>query len=389
MAAYTPLVREEAIKLMFANFTFSPSIETISVRNALNRVTARNVHSVHTLPVHRVSAMDGIAVKSQAFAGGMPDTAAWRAGKEYVFADTGDDFPDEYDTVIKVEAVTFNPDGGVVLADIPVPGQSVKPAGDSLKQGELLIKAHTVINPRNLAVLMAGGIETVDVFRKPKVAFIPTGTELVPPRSRPQRGQNIETNSFMVDSYLAAWGAECIVFPLMVDSETGIENTLKKALDTCDIILVNAGSSKGQEDFTLKILEQSGKVFAHCLKCAPGRPITLAVVDGKPVIGVPGPPIATDCCMRKTVRYFVYHWFGIDPIRATVRATLTNDITASPEMEIFTRVVITKNGDKYTAASGGPNKNLPQTLSFAQGLLTIPIGVGEYKEGEEVEIEID
>lgn len=386
---YTPLARKEAINLMFSNFAFAPATEIVSVQDALNRVIAHDTMAAHSLPVYRVAAMDGIAVKFADFASGMPDTSQWQAGRNFVFADTGDDFPDEFDSIIKIEKVTINPTGGLTLHETPEKGQNLKPAASSVEKGAVLVQALTVLTPRHLAVLMAGGIQNIEVIRKPKVAFIPTGTELIPAGSRPKRGQNIETNSFMVSSMLKQWCADPLIFPTLVDSKNEIEGVLADALAACDIVLINAGSSKGQEDFTLQVLEKTGTVYAHCLKNAPGRPITLAVVNGKPVIGVPGPPIATDCCMRKTVRYFVYHWYGIDPVQATVRATLTEDITSSAEMEIFTRVIVEKNDGKYIARSAGGGKNLAQTLSISNGLLTMPIGVDIYHQGAEVDIEID
>lgn len=386
---YIPLARQEAIDLMFASFTFAPETEIVAVQEALNRVLAHDTMAAHSLPVYRVAAMDGIAVKFQDFANGMPATEQWQAGCDFVFADTGDDFPDEFDSIIKIENVTINPTGGLTLHEMPEKGQNLKPAASSVEKGTVLVQARTILTPRHLAVLMAGGIQNIEVVRKPKVAFIPTGTELIPVGARPKRGQNIETNSFMVSTLLRQWCAEPLIFPTLADSKNEINAVLAEALSACDIVLINAGSSKGQEDYTLGVLENTGKVLAHCLKNAPGRPITLAVVDGKPVIGVPGPPIATDCCMRKTVRYFIYHWYGITPPRATVRATLTEDISSSAEMEIFTRVIITKDGDKYNARSAGGGKNLAQTLSISNGLLTIPLGVETYYKGTEVDIEID
>lgn len=386
---YTPLARQEALDLMFNNFDFAPATEIVAVHDALDRVIAHDIMAAHSLPVFRVAAMDGIAVKAADFANGMPDTSQWLAGRDFAFADTGDDFPDEFDSVIKIESVTINPTGGLTLSETPEKGQNLKPAASSVEKGTVLVQARTVLTARHLAVLLAGGIQNVEVIRKPKVAFIPTGTELIPAGSRPKRGQNIETNSFMVSCMLKQWCADPLIFPTLVDSKNEIEDVLADALAACDIVLINAGSSKGQEDFTLKVLEKTGQVFAHCLKNAPGRPITLAVVNGKPVIGVPGPPIATDCCMRKTVRYFVYHWYGIDPVRATVRATLTEEISSSAEMEIFTRVIVEKDGDKYIAKSAGGGKNLAQTLSISNGLLTIPLGVASYPKGAEVDIEID
>lgn len=151
-----------------------------------------------TLPRHRVSAMDGIAVRSADFAGGMPDTSAWVRGVDFAQADTGDDFPDAFDAVVAIENVAFDEGDRLrFLEDLKVEaGRSVKPAGATMRAEELLYPQGTLVDPFSAAILAAGG----SVIARPKVAFIPTGTELVPVGVEPQRGENVETNSLMLSA---------------------------------------------------------------------------------------------------------------------------------------------------------------------------------------------
>ncbi|WP_241963721.1 hypothetical protein [Gordonibacter sp. 28C] len=199
--------REEALADFFAAWEPSPTAtatELVSLDEAVGRVTARDLVSENTLPVVRASSCDGIAVKSAAFANGLPDTGTWRLGEDYVRADTGDDFPDDYDAVVMIEKAALQPDGSVVLDDdVQVaPGTNVRPAGSTIKEGTPLMKAGLPIRPTDLAALAMGGATLVPVRRKPRVAFIPTGSELVPAGIKPRRGQNVDTNSLMVKHML-------------------------------------------------------------------------------------------------------------------------------------------------------------------------------------------
>lgn len=218
--------REEALADFFAAWeppAASTATELVSLDEAIGRVTARDLVSANTLPVVRASACDGIAVRSAAFADGRPDTSTWELGRDFVRADTGDDFPDAYDAVIMIEKAAIQPDGSVVLDDdVQVePGTNVRQAGDTIKAGTPLMKAGLPIRPTDLAALAMGGITLVPVRRKPRIAFIPTGSELVPAGIAPRRGQNVDTNSLMVKHMLIEYGADPLVFPIVHDDEAG------------------------------------------------------------------------------------------------------------------------------------------------------------------------
>lgn len=222
--------------------------ELAALEEAVGRVAAEDLYSVNTLPVYRSSACDGIAVNSSMFAEGVPDTSAWRCGSEYERADTGDDFDDRFDAVIPIEEVETAPDTSVVISpDVPVkPGWNVRPRGDSLREGELLIRAGMVIRPVDLASLAVGGISMVPVRKKPVVAFIPTGSELVPAGIAPKRGQNVDTNSVLVKTSLKALGADPLVFPIIDDDPEALKRALHEALRSADLIVLNGGTAKGR-----------------------------------------------------------------------------------------------------------------------------------------------
>ena len=268
--------REQALADFFAAWEpseESQAVELVTLDEAYGRIVARDLVSANTLPVVRASACDGIAVRSADFVDGLPDTSSWRMGREFVRADTGDDFPDEYDAVIMIEKAAVQPDGSVVLDEdvVVAPGEGVRAAGSTIARGVPLIATGTQINASDLAVLAMGGSTMVPVRRKPRVAFIPTGSELVPAGVRPLRGQNVDANSLMVKHMLAAYGAEPLMFPIVKDDPQALEEAFAEALAAADLVVINGGSAVGKEDFNVRMIEERGKVIHHYIAAVPGR----------------------------------------------------------------------------------------------------------------------
>ena len=133
-------------------------------------------------------------------------------------------------------------------------------------------------------ILHQGGVWDVPVLRKPAVAFIPTGNELVPPRSAVVRGKNVDTNSVLARTSLQLLGAEPLLYPIVPDDRAMLGRTLDDALGRADIVILNGGSSKGGEDHNARLLHERGKVLCHGVAAAPGRPLCAAMVEGKPVV---------------------------------------------------------------------------------------------------------
>ena len=309
--------REEALADFFAAWEPARSVEYVALDDAVGRVLACDLASTNTLPVVRASSFDGIAVKSAAFANGMPDTSSWKPGVDYVRADTGDDFPDAFDAVVMIEKAVVREDGSVTFDDdVTVePGSGVRPAGSTLRAGEPLMSAGSIIRPTDLAALAMGGATMVPVRVKPRVAFIPTGSELVPAGIKPRRGQNVDTNSLMCKHLLIEYGAEPVVFPLVHDDPVELERAFEAALATADVVVVNGGSALGEEDFNVKLVERRGQVVHHYIAAVPGRPLMLAVADGKPVVDLPGPTMAAYFGSEWCLQAITARILGIPPPR--------------------------------------------------------------------------
>jgi len=252
--------RETALSDFFREWECHPEKEYIPLAEAAGRVTAEELYSMNTLPVHRVSGGDGIAVRSADFADGMPDYKAWTEGREFARADTGDDFADEYDAVIMIEEVDLDEKGNIkyISPDLTVKaGDHVMAEGSTARKGDLIIKANMPLRPTDLAALAMGGISMVPVIKKPRVSFIPTGSELVTYDRHPVRGQNVDSNSLLVKTTLEEMGAEPVIFPIVPDSPDDLRTRLKEALSMSDFVIMNAGTAKGSEDFNFGLLGEA------------------------------------------------------------------------------------------------------------------------------------
>jgi molybdopterin molybdotransferase/putative molybdopterin biosynthesis protein len=383
--------RREVLDALFARWTPRAETETAAVADALGRVMAVEARAVHDLPVVRASAMDGVGVSSARFAGGLPDTASWREGEDYARADTGDDFDDMFDAVVQIESVTFLKGGGLALdRDVRVtPGMNVRPRGSTVKTGDVLVRAGMRLRSFDLAALVMGGVTEVEVRRRPVVAFIPTGSELVAPGAAPGRGQNIDCNSIMAEKMLEEMGALPDMYPILRDDPDALRAAIDRAAATADIIIVNAGSSKGGEDYNTAALRERGEFISHYVMAAPGRPMGVALLDGKPVINVPGPPMAAYFVMDWCVSAAVRHFLGIEqPVRKRVTATLTEGIADSGKMELLRKLRVERKDGGYVASPvRGRGAPACEALTADGQYVTIP-GAGDIPAGASIEIEI-
>ncbi|MDV3425802.1 MAG: molybdopterin molybdotransferase MoeA [Bacillota bacterium] len=384
--------KEEALSLLFEKYHPKKQIEIVPVSEAINRVPAQNIYSCNTLPVERASMMDGIAVSSSCFKNGIPDTSGWIEGREYERADTGDDFDDRYDAVIAIEDVSFDEPGRLKLnGELSVKvGTGVKARGSLIKEGDSVLKIGMPIRPGDLAALVLGGITEVLVIKKPVAAFIPTGSELVSAGTKPHRGQNVDSNSIMARHMLLEMGAEPLCYPIVKDNPECIESALDKSLKEADIVIINGGSSKGEEDFTLKVMRSRGEVLLHGVTAGPGRPMGLAVIEGKPVINLPGPSIAAYYGLDWCIRAIVSKCLGLPVIkRQRVSAVLTEDMPCPKQISFLCKVNVKKAEDGIYTASPIPFKTASIGMCLGTNAQFVSeIGEGNYKKGDIIFVEL-
>lgn len=330
--------RAQVLETLFQQWTPADKTERIPVAEALGHVLVHDQFSQVTIPVVRASAMDGVAVSSARFQDGPPDTSNWKLGEDFCRADTGDDFDDRFDAVIPIEQVDLSADGQLTLRTRePVsPGYNVRPRGSMIQAGALLAKKDRQLRPFDLACLAMGGVTEVEVYQAPRVAFLPTGSELVPLGAPVERGRNIDSNSILVQGLLTEMGASPLCCPITPDRPADVAAALDRALEEADVVVINGGSSKGAEDFNARLLEERGSALFHWVAAAPGKPMCVALIHNKPVINLPGPPLAVlygmDWCIRAIVHRMLHKPL---PRRQTIRGTLTETIRAPSDMEIL------------------------------------------------------
>lgn len=381
--------RKLIVETLLEKWNPEKQTETISIDNALNRVLARNYEALYAIPVVRASAMDGVAVISERFENGIPDTSGWKPDEDFSRADTGDDFDDRYDAVIPIEDVSISDDGKISINDnVSVKSNmNIRPAGSTIQKGETVGRENRRLQSFDLACLAMGGITEIEVYKKPRVAFLPTGSELVPLGQDVTRGKNIDSNSILVKNMLIEMGAEPILYPITKDSKDELNHVLDSALHDADIIIISGGSSKGEEDFNARILEERGAALFHWVAAAPGKPMCVAIIDNKPVINIPGPPVAMfygmDWCIRELVNKMLHLPM---PKRCKIKGELTAEIAAPPGMEILCLMDIEQTDEGYKVKQkkwrGG---SMVDTLSAGATYIT-ELGTAVKHPGEIIEV---
>jgi putative molybdopterin biosynthesis protein len=384
----TPL--REAQEQILKRIRFVPEVEIIPTPQALGRVTAQPIYAKVSMPNYHASAMDGIAVKAEkTYGADEQHPVRLKLGEDYVVVDTGDPIPDGYDAVIMIEDIHQIDEETVEILEPAAPWQHIRPIGEDVVVGEVIVPARYKLRPVDLGALLAGGNVTVPVMRKPRVAIIPTGTELSSPSEQVAEGEIIEFNGTVFAAYLQEWGAEPVYRGIVPDDYGLIKEAVQAAVREADIVLLNAGSSAGREDFTVHVVEELGEVLTHGVATRPGKPVVIGIVEGKPVIGLPGYPVSAYLNLEWFARLLVHHYYGLtEPQRPRIKATIGRRIVSVMGAEDFVRVTIGCIDGQYIANPLTRSAGVTMSMVRADGLLRIPPGHLGYEQGETAEVEL-
>ncbi len=300
----------------------------------------------------------------------------------------GDDFDDRFDMIVPVEmARVENGRIALDLDEIPQAGCCVRPAGSTVRKGRLILEKGAVLRRTDLAALCVGGIESVPVFAKPTVAFIPTGSELVEVGTELTRGRCFDSNSAMVRPLLEELGTNPVMYGIVADVREELDRAILEAVEHADVVLVNGGTSKGRDDLNHPLLEERGELLSYWMACGPGRPLCVGMIDGKPVIIVPGPPLSAFNVLEYFVREAVGHWYGASEKLPAVRARLSEDIVVPAHM-VFLELVDVVEGSDGLLAVPVPFKGDTIKALTASGYFHSPIGTGLHEAGSVVEVKM-
>ncbi|HHX75535.1 MAG TPA: molybdopterin biosynthesis protein [Firmicutes bacterium] len=363
--------------------------ETVAVPQAVGRITAEAVFARLSSPHYHAAAMDGVAVKAEDTTGAGETTPKRLRLHEKAFPiDTGNALPPGCNAVIMAEDITESGDEVEIIAPA-APWQHVRPIGEDIVATEMLLPAGHRIRPVDAGALLAGGINEVKVYRKPAVAVIPTGNELVPPGSEPQEGQIIEYNSTVFATQIREWGGEAKVHPIVPDDFAALKAAVRQAVAESDLVLINAGSSAGRRDYTADVVEALGEVLVHGVAVKPGKPVVLGAVSGKPVIGVPGYPVSAMVALELFVKPFLYMMQGLrEPDVPQLAATFSRQLTSALSAEEWVRVKVGRVGESYIATPLSRGAGVITSLVRADGIVRIPQHAEGLAAGEKVAVNL-
>lgn len=368
---------------------FSPQSELVPVTQAHGMVTAEPVFAVSSCPHYPAAAMDGYAVRaSDTFGARETAPVVLRLGEKGAYVDTGDPVPEGFDAVVMVEEVHRVGDS-IEITSPAYPGQHIRQVGEDIIASEMVLPQGQMLGPAELGAMLAAGVTQVRVIRKPRVHVIPTGDELrqAGPGLRP--GEIPEFNSAMLAAMVNEWGGVPTVHRPIPDKLELLVEAVQGALGSADVIVMNAGSSAGSEDYTAEVVRRLGAVLVHGVAIRPGKPVVLGLIGRVPFLGLPGYPVSCWLTARLFLRPLLYRMQNLEPPRTvTVQARLSRRLVSPGGVEEFVRVKLGRVRGELVATPLPRGAGLISSVVRADGLVRIPRLSEGYLEGERVQVEL-
>lgn len=393
------------------------SREEIALEDGLGRVTAQPVWARVSAPHYHAAAMDGYALRSADTHGASDrNPVVLQIGDRSRYVDTGDPLPEWADAVVPIEDV--EPVGrvenqraqeAVRLRAGVTPWANVRPMGEDMVATELVLPAGHTLRPVDLGAIAGSGHGALVVWRKARVAVVPTGSELVEPGSRLRPGEIVEYNSLVLAAQVRSWGGEATRYPIIEDDFEQIRAAAAEAAREHDLVLIIAGSSAGSEDYSAQVVRDLGRLLVHGIAVRPGHPVILGMIErargdegqaleeapggrdaaSVPVIGVPGYPVSAALTGEIFVEPLLSRWQGKTPLAPEqVRAVLTRKVHSSLGDDEYLRVTVGRVGERLVAAPLSRGAGVISSLVRADGIVLIPAGVQGVQAGEEVEVRL-
>ena len=359
-------------------------------------MTAEAVFAKRSAPSYHSAAMDGVVVRAeQTYGTTERNPKILQLGEEALWINTGQPIPESFDAVIMVEKLHQIDDAHMEIRSPAYPWQHVRKVGEDIVATELLFPVNHRLRPYDIGALISGGVSSLRVWKRPEVAIIPTGSELVSHKDAEKMGEMmpgriIEYNSLVIGALVRECGGSPNLFDIVPDHQESILKALHEAFDSgADVIIINAGSSAGSKDYTVHVVKEMGEVLVHGVAMMPGKPTLLGVAGGRPVIGNPGYAVSSTISFDQFVRPLLYTLQGLSPPSPkTVEVQPTRDIPSKVGTEEFLRVSIGKVGPRYVATPLSRAAGSITTLTRAEGILRIPAMSEGLVQGEPVRAEL-
>jgi molybdopterin molybdotransferase len=381
-------------------------VEWIPAAGALGRVTSQDVHSPSDLPAFPRSTMDGYAVRAADTYGASEGVPAYLtvigevlmgrksdlsvATGEVTVVHTGGMVPEGADAVVMVENTQRVDASTIEVVRPAAPGENVIPIGEDLRRGDLLVPAGRWLRPQDLGGLLGVGVTEVAVVPRPVAAIISTGDEVVPPESAVAPGQIRDINTHTLSALVTKAGGTPRSLGIIPDNREALLDAARRALESADMVLITAGSSVSVRDLTAGVIAELGEpgILVHGVATRPGKPTILAVVGGKPVVGLPGNPVSAMVIFDLLVTPALYLLSGCTdpPTRPTVDAHLARNVASTTGREDYVQVRLEERDGEQWAVPVFGESNLITVMIKADGTVQVPLDKHGLSEGERVTV---
>lgn len=400
--------KEALARLIGSLPDLAPRVEKLPTAQALGRVTAAALVSPEPLPAFARSTVDGFAVCARDTFGASESLPGYLAlvgeapmgsAPEFdllpgqaALIHTGGMLPLGADAVVMLEYTQMARAGELELLRSAAPGENVLHAGEDVEAGQEVLPAGMCLRPAEIGGLLALGLTMVEVVSRPRVAILSSGDEVVPPEIQAAPGQVRDINSYTLSALVEQHGGQALRFGIVPDTSAALDDALREALDTCDMVVITAGSSASTRDLTADSIGRMGQpgVLVHGVNVKPGKPTILGVCGGKPVVGLPGNPVSALVIARLFVIPLIRRLLRLEaePYEGRIAARLTASIPSQAGRDDYVPVELIRTQDGLKAVPIFYKSNLIFTLARASGLVHIPADATGLSAGEQVEVEI-
>jgi putative molybdopterin biosynthesis protein len=352
------------------------AVEILGLGDALDRVTARPVIARVSSPHYHACAMDGIAVVAARTAAARETAPLELAAEEAPVVDTGDHLPAGFDAVIPIEQVEPRENGRVAIRAAVAPFEHVRAIGEDVIAGEVVVPAMRRLGPADVAACAAAGVAEIEVVARPRVAVITTGDELVDiTADAPRPGAILDSNAVLLHACVVSYGGRVVVARRVRDDETSLIAAVADAIAASDVVIVNAGSSAGRDDYTARVFARFGEVVVHGVAIRPGHPLVLAVAkkSSVPLLGIPGYPVSAAICADLFLRPLLERFGRRDAADTReVEVELARKLFSPLGEDEFVRAVAARVDGRLVATPLRRGAGVITSLSRANVMITIP-----------------
>lgn len=382
--------------------------EEVTFPESLGRILAEDIQAESDAPPFDRAAMDGYAVRAEDTYGASSTSpiildilgvteigvaTPLRLGKnQAIQSSTGTPMPEEADSVVMYEYTSTLGGGRLAVQRAVAPSDNVSKRGEDVKRGEIVLRKGTLVEPYDIGMMAVVGATKVQVTRRPRVAIFTTGDELVEPSGKPEHGRTVDVNRYILQALVKMMGGEPLDYGIVKDDRRQITAALTQALEEADLVLCTGGTSVGSRDLVPMVVDALGEpgIIVHGVSMKPGKPVALASVQGKPIVMLPGYPVATIMAFLVFVRRILARMLGASVLgfgAGIVRAKIACSIPSTPGVRDYVRVSLEKTADGYVATpirAGG--SGIVSSMVRANGIVVIPEDVEGLTEGEDVDV---